>query len=72
MTVPELAARIEQRLAELQQEIVRLKATDDALAAARTNAVAAEPALAPHAPRRPQELPLFDQPSRPVSSDWYS
>ena len=47
MTIPELAERIEERLAELQQEIVRLQAADDALAATRTNAAAAQPTLDP-------------------------
>ncbi|MGA2928573.1 MAG: hypothetical protein ABSG43_21795 [Solirubrobacteraceae bacterium] len=42
MTIPALAERIEEHLAELQQEIGLLKAAEHALPATRTQAVAAE------------------------------
>lgn len=64
MTIPELAERIEGRLAELQKEIVRLQAADEVLAANRTDAAAAEPAPDPHAPERALELPVFDRATR--------
>ncbi len=64
MTIPELAERIEGRLAELQEEIVRLRSADEVLAADRTDAAAAAPAPDPRAPEPALELPVFDRVSR--------
>ena len=44
MAIPALAARIEQRLAELQQEIDLLQAADEALATTSIEPAAADPA----------------------------
>jgi len=66
----QLAERIEERLGELQQEIVRLKAANAALALTSTDAAAADPAARtgsyPRAPHRAQELPV---PNRRRASD---
>ncbi len=69
MTIPELAERIEGRLVEMQQEIVRLQEAAEALAANRTDAVAAEPAPHPRSPRRALELPAPDRTSRRRAPD---
>ncbi len=69
MTIPELAERIEGRLAELQQEIVGLQEADEALAATRTDAAAAEPAPNPRSPQRALELPAPDRTSRRRAPD---
>ena len=62
MTIPELAERIEQRLAELQQKIGRLQAADQAVAATRIEAAVAVTAADPRppqpaSPRHPTEPP---------------
>ena len=51
MTIPELAERIEQRLAELQQETGRLQAADEALAATGTRSGVAETGPEPRSPQ---------------------
>ena len=64
MTIPELAERIEERLAELQEEIARLQAADEALAATRNTDAAAEPAADPRAPEPMEptlQLPVLDR-----------
>ena len=60
MTIPELAERIEGRLAALQHEIDRLQAANEALATTRADAAEAGPAADPRAPQRALEPPAFD------------
>ena len=69
MAMAALAERIEERLAELQQEIGRLQAAEHALAATRTQAVAAEPAPQPRSPEPAQERPAPDRVSRRRAPD---
>jgi hypothetical protein len=52
MTIPELVERIEQRLAELQQEVGRLRAADEALAATSTGSAVGGPASEPRSLQR--------------------
>jgi len=51
MTISELAERIEQRLVELQQEIGRLRAADEALAATGTASAVVERRADPPSPQ---------------------
>ena len=62
MTISELAECIEGRLAELQWEIVGLRAADEALTATGNDAAAPEPAPDPHAPALAP--PVFDWANR--------
>ena len=64
MTILELAERIEARLAGLEQEISRLQAAEQVLAASRPQAVVAEPAPQPRSPEPAQQRSVRDRASR--------
>jgi len=69
MTVSELAERIEARLAGLEQEMSRLQAAEQVLAATRPQAVAAEPAPQPRSPEPAQQPSARDRASRRRAPD---
>ena len=69
MTPSELAERIEARLAGLEQEISRLQAAEQVLAATRPQAVAAEPAPQPRSPEPAQQPSARDRASRRRAPD---
>ena len=69
MAISELAERIEARLAGLEQEISRLQAAEQVLAATRPQAVAAEPAPQPRSAEPAQQPAAGDPASRHRAPD---